>query len=78
MVERRARAEPLELVGRHRVAHGDLELLPVPARYPQPNRNVLLALQEVRQPERLDDIPGADAAVVGLIDEPERQDALFL
>ena len=78
MVERRARAEPLELVGRHRVAHGDLELLAVPTRYPQPYRGVRLALKEVRKSERLDDISGADAAVVCLVDEPERQNALFL
>ena len=78
MVQRRARTEPLELVRGHRVADGDLERLSVPTRHAKVHDGVRLALEEVRQPERLDDIPGADAAVVGLIDEPERQDALFL
>ena len=74
MVECRARAEPLELVGRHREAHGCSPFLHVI----RPDRGVLLTLEKVGQPERLDDIPGADVAVFGLVDEPERQDALFL
>ena len=80
MVQRRARAEPLELVGGHRVPHGHLERLAVAARHAQADRAVgrVPALEQVREPECLDDVPGADPAVVRLVDEPEREDALFL
>ena len=78
MVQRGARTEPLELVRGHRVADGDLERLPVPTRHAEVHNGVRLALEEVREAKRLDGVPRADASVVDLVDEPERQDALFL
>jgi hypothetical protein len=38
----------------------------------------VLACEEVREPKGLDDVAGADAAVVGLVGEPQRQNALLL
>jgi hypothetical protein len=38
----------------------------------------VLACEKVREPEGLDDVAGADAAVVGLVGEPQRQDTLLL
>ena len=78
MVEGGARTQPLELVRRHRVPHRDLECLPTATGHPQTDGRRSLTSQEIGEPERLDDVPSADATVVGLVDEPERQDALFL
>ena len=78
MVQRRARTEPLELIRGHGVADGHVERFPAAARDAQADLRVGNALEEVREPEGLDDVAGADARVVRLVDEPERQDALFL
>ena len=78
MVQRGARTEPLELIRGHRVADGDLERLPVPTRHAKVHNGIRLALEEVREAERLDGVPRADASVVDFVNEPERQDALFL
>jgi hypothetical protein len=64
VVERRAGLQPLELVARHGVPRRDL--------------GDVLACEEVREPKGLDDVAGADAAVVGLVGEPQGQDALLL
>jgi hypothetical protein len=78
VVERRAGLQPLELVARHGVPRRDLEdVASLALRHADPDGDVL-ACEEVREPKGLDDVAGADAAVVGLVGEPQRQDTLLL
>lgn len=78
VVQRRTRTKPLELVCRHRVAHGNLQRLAVLAHHTEVDNGVGPAFQEISETNRLDGIACANAGVVDLVNEPERQNALFL
>lgn len=78
MVECRARAQPLELVARHRVPRLDFKGLAGALRHADRNVRPFLAVEEVLEADGLDDVAGADPRVVRLVNEPEGEDALLL
>ncbi len=60
------------------MSHGHLKRFAVPPGHAQTDLGVILTLEQVREPERFEGVPGAYAGVVVLVDEPEGEDALFL
>ena len=57
---------------------GDLKCLAIALRNTNGDVWPLLAVEEVFQADSLDDVSRAYPRVVGFVDEPEREDALFL
>jgi hypothetical protein len=79
VVERAARAQPLELVARQRVVDGHIEWRTAGARRDaERERRGGVAVQQRGEPARLERVARADARIVGLVREPEREDALLL
>ena len=77
VVEGGARTQPLELVARHCVSRRNLEGLARALRHAYGYVRPLLAIKEVLQADSLDDVARVDPGVVGLVDEPQRENALL-
>ena len=78
VVQRRTGAEPLELVTRQGVSGRDIEGLAVALGHPNSDLRVLVAVEEVSQAVGLDHVTRSNTGVVRLVDEPKRENALFL
>lgn len=56
----------------------DIESVSVPSSHPQLDRSVGCAFQKISKTDCFDEIARAYPSIVGLVSEPEWEDALFL
>lgn len=78
VVQRRAGAEPFELVTRQSVSGRNVEGLTVALGHPNGDLRVVVAVEEISQAVGLDHVTRSNTGVVRLVDEPKRENALFL